>query len=402
MGEKKALWSKGLFTLYPRELRVTGDRAATDSQIKSIASDVLQSRDSSAWGIGDLAVYAESIGKSSGVDTVVEDVVRDRHWVRKCYYVSKAIEPDARTFDLWWAFYYAVYRFPADARDRMLSLAVKHKWSIEEFNAHLKSVRHTVREKMQTFPEGTYGLVYADPPWRYDNGGRGAAINHYEDLDVEEIKTLTDGQGRSVKDVAAPDSILYLWATTALLPEALDVMASWGFEYKSSMVWVKDIQGLGTWARSRHEFLLIGTRGKVVPPAEALRPDSVIQEPRGEHSEKPEICYDMLETMYRPLPKIELFARTAREGWDRWGNEAPPAAAESNVVEMPPAVNTDGAEVDAQTGEAAEAGEVAEMRQKAHGKKRKPEPKARVSESAASKKSDPPKPRLVKPHKRPA
>jgi N6-adenosine-specific RNA methylase IME4 len=70
--------------------------------------------------------------------------------------------------------------------------------------------------------------------------------------------------------------------------------------------------------------LLIATRGEIPCPLPANRPPSVIEAPRREHSRKPDEVYQLIERMYPELPKIELFARNAREGWARWGNQAPP------------------------------------------------------------------------------
>ena len=102
-------------------------------------------------------------------------------------------------------------------------------------------------------------------------------------MPLQEILALAP----KIKVLATPDAILYLWATSPLLREALAVIEAWGFTYKTSMVWMKDLMGLGCWARQRHELLLIAARGRPVPPDENDRPDSVILAPRREHSEKP-------------------------------------------------------------------------------------------------------------------
>ncbi|MCH9050103.1 MAG: hypothetical protein IIA72_03360 [Proteobacteria bacterium] len=174
-----------------------------------------------------------------------------------------------------------------------------------------------------TWPEGRYPVIYADPPWRYDNHPTGdrAVENHYPTLCVEEICALP------VSEIAADDAVLYLWATSPLLPYAFQVIEAWGFEYRSSMVWVKPSIGLGYWTRARHELLLIAKRGNFSPPAPAARPDSVVFAPRGKHSAKPHVLYEIIERSHPGLPKIELFCRTPRKGWAVWGNEVPEANA---------------------------------------------------------------------------
>jgi N6-adenosine-specific RNA methylase IME4 len=108
-----------------------------------------------------------------------------------------------------------------------------------------------------------------------------------------------------------------------MLPQALELMAHWGFEYKSHFAWVKDRIGTGYWNRNMHELLLIGTRGGIPAPAPGTQWDSVIEAPVGVHSEKPEEAYELIEDLFPKLPKIEMYARGKRAGFDRWGSESP-------------------------------------------------------------------------------
>jgi hypothetical protein len=98
-------------------------------------------------------------------------------------------------------------------------------------------------------------------------------------------------------------------------------MMAWGFTYKSHLVWVKDKRGLGYWGRNRHELLLIGIRGRVPCPAPGAQSASVIEAPRGRHSEKPDIFAEHIERWFPNVPKLEMFARNARPGWSYHGNE---------------------------------------------------------------------------------
>lgn len=168
-------------------------------------------------------------------------------------------------------------------------------------------------------PEGVYSLILADPPWEYDYGGsmRGKAEMHYSTMTTEEIKALP------IQDHVAKDAMLFLWTTNPLLKEALEVVDSWSFEYKTNFVWVKDKIGTGFYNRSQHELLLVCRRGNMSIPADSDRFSSVIMESRQEHSEKPEVVYEMIETMYSNRTYLELFARPRkkREGWTYWGDE---------------------------------------------------------------------------------
>jgi N6-adenosine-specific RNA methylase IME4 len=166
-------------------------------------------------------------------------------------------------------------------------------------------------------------VIYADPPWQFRQGISSPirdTENHYPTMTTEEICALP------VANLTTPDAVVFLWTTTAHLPEALRVMTAWGFEYQTNMVWIKDWIGPGYWVRGRHELLLIGTRGDMPHPSPSARPDSVIEAPRREDSQKPDEAYELIERMYPDLPKMELFARQARQGRDCWGNEAPAKA----------------------------------------------------------------------------
>jgi N6-adenosine-specific RNA methylase IME4 len=143
-----------------------------------------------------------------------------------------------------------------------------------------------------------------------------SADNHYPTSSLDAIKA------RDVPSIAADDSVLFLWATAPILPQALEVMAAWGFRYVSSAVWIKDKVGTGYWFRSRHELLLVGTKGNVPAPAHGLQWGSVIEQPRGEHSAKPEPVLELIEAYLPSLPKIELNRRgPPRPAWSAWGNE---------------------------------------------------------------------------------
>lgn len=117
--------------------------------------------------------------------------------------------------------------------------------------------------------------------------------------------------------------MLTLFATSPKLPDALQVIDSWGFSYKTSIVFVKDKAGNGYYARQRHEPILIATKSSsnFPLPLPENRPDSVIEVKRGRHSEKPGEIFKIIEKMYPDLPKCELFARKKRKGWKVWGNE---------------------------------------------------------------------------------
>jgi N6-adenosine-specific RNA methylase IME4 len=169
-------------------------------------------------------------------------------------------------------------------------------------------------------PQKKYNVIDADPGWRFavrnrQTGLSRAADIHYATASTEDICAIP------VPKIAAKDCVLLLWATVLMLPDALKVVAAWGFTYKSGFAWVKDKIGLGFWNRNQHELLLLGTRGHIPASPPGLRRSSVIQAPRRRHSQKPEEAYELIESYFPHLPKVELFARAPRAGFDGWGLE---------------------------------------------------------------------------------
>ena len=174
------------------------------------------------------------------------------------------------------------------------------------------------RESIQPLTSiGRYPIILADPPWAYDFNKDDAdeIENHYPTMDLEAICDLP------VSESALDDCVLFLWTTSPKLEESFAVINAWGFNYRTCAIWDKEWIGPGYYFRQRHELLLVATRGSVPVPAPSSRPDSIFLEKRTAHSKKPEIAYQLIESMYPDLPKLELFSRTAREGWTVWGNQ---------------------------------------------------------------------------------
>lgn len=178
-------------------------------------------------------------------------------------------------------------------------------------------------------PEGPFGTILADPPWRFINRTGKVApehrrLNRYDTVSTAEIAALP------VREVSAAQSHLYLWVPNALLAEGLDVMRAWGFTYKSNIVWHKvrkdggsDGRGVGFYFRNVTELVLFGVRGsmRTLPPGR--RQTNLIPTRKREHSRKPDELYEVIEAC-SPGPRLELFARYPRDGWSVWGSEAAP------------------------------------------------------------------------------
>lgn len=184
-------------------------------------------------------------------------------------------------------------------------------------------------ENFRRYTQGKkYRTIYADPPWQFQNRTGKVAPEHkrltrYDTMNLDEIKQLP------VAEIADEKSHLYLWVPNALLPEGLEVMKAWGFEYKTNLIWEKvrrdgmpDGRGVGFYFRNVTEILLFGIRGNKNRTLDAGRSQvNLIRAIKREHSRKPDEFIPLIESC-SSAPFLELFARGDRTGWDMWGNQA--------------------------------------------------------------------------------
>jgi N6-adenosine-specific RNA methylase IME4 len=171
---------------------------------------------------------------------------------------------------------------------------------------------------------GPYSVIAADPPWAYvvrsPKGEGRSAKQHYN------VMTLADIQALPVASWAAKDCTLFMWAIDPMVPQALETMDAWGFQFKTvGLYWVKTnlksegyFTGMGYWTRANPEMCLLGIRGHPKRKAKDVR--RLIVAPRREHSRKPDEAYDAIERLVSG-PYLEMFARQQRKGWDVWGNQ---------------------------------------------------------------------------------
>jgi N6-adenosine-specific RNA methylase IME4 len=194
----------------------------------------------------------------------------------------------------------------------------------------VNSLKDTILTPAQDFANNvvnkSYGTILADPPWRFQNRTGKMAPEHrrlsrYTTLSLQEIKEIP------VSIVSADNCHLYLWVPNALIKEGLQVMESWGFEYKTNLIWHKvrkdgepDGRGVGFYFRNTTEMILFGIRGKMRTLAKGRSQVNIIKSCKREHSKKPDELYKIIESC-SPGPYLELFARGTRQKWDQWGNE---------------------------------------------------------------------------------
>jgi N6-adenosine-specific RNA methylase IME4 len=187
----------------------------------------------------------------------------------------------------------------------------------------------SVGEELLRFANGMkFRTILADPPWQFTNRTGKMAPEHrrlsrYQTLSLSDIKNLP------VAEITDDPAHLYLWVPNALLPEGLQVMQAWGFEYKTNIIWHKirkdggpDGRGVGFYFRNTTEIILFGVKGKnarTLPPGR--RQVNFIASRKREHSRKPDEQYDIIETCSWE-PYLEMFSRGMRDKWHCWGNEA--------------------------------------------------------------------------------
>ena len=190
------------------------------------------------------------------------------------------------------------------------------------------SIDETINNFIKYTQGKKYKTIYADPPWQFQNRTAKVApehkrLNRYPTMKLEDIMKLPVG------DVADEKSHLYLWVPNALLPEGLQVMEAWGFEYKTNLIWEKtrkdgepDGRGVGFYFRNVTEILLFGIKGEKNRTLDPGRSQvNLIRAMKKEHSRKPEEFIDLIEKCSN-APYLEVFARGNRDSWDMWGNQA--------------------------------------------------------------------------------
>lgn len=169
-----------------------------------------------------------------------------------------------------------------------------------------------------------YKIIYADPAWSYKDkalaGNRGAGCK-YDVMSIQDIANLPVG------GVCDEDCILFMWVTMPKLNECFEVIKAWGFEYKTvAFTWVKlnkksgtPFMGMGRWTRANAEVCLLATKGK--PKRINAGVHSVVMSAIQAHSQKPDEVRSRIIELVGDLPRLEMFAREKKEGWDVWGNE---------------------------------------------------------------------------------
>ena len=179
---------------------------------------------------------------------------------------------------------------------------------------------------MIEFPDKKYNIIYADPPWTFSVWNKDKSdryVGHkYDLMTVDEICNLP------IRNISEDSSILFIWVTFPNLLDGMKVINAWGYTYKTcAFTWVKRKKksegwhfGMGYYTRANAEICLLATKGKILERISHSVPQ-IVDEPIAKHSEKPKIVADRIVELFGDIPRIELFARDKKDGWDSWGNE---------------------------------------------------------------------------------
>ncbi len=211
-------------------------------------------------------------------------------------------------------------------------------YSIYSAEAAARTKRNMLNELYPKLPANKYDIIYADPPWDY--GGKlqfdrsstavdkldpsrdifiSSAGFQYPTLSLEELAKL------QVESIAQPDCLLFMWATSPHLDQAIKLGQLWGFKYRTvAFIWDKMVHNPGKYTLSNCELCLVFKRGKIPSPRGARNIQQLQRFPRTKHSEKPAAIRDAVSAMFPLQKRIELFARKAAEGWENWGLDVQP------------------------------------------------------------------------------
>lgn len=255
--------------------------------------------DELGWSTGKKA-QADVIRKKA--PTSIKEKLRSNDIsINKGYEITKAIE-----------------KIPEKKIEKFIEKVIEENKSVNKAKQEIR--REGKKEELEYLepPKGKYKVIYADPPWSYGDKrapSTGGCEDHYITMSLKDICDMP------VEELAEENSVLFLWVTSPLIEEGLQVVKSWGFKYKAMFIWDKVKHNMGHYNSVRHEILLICTKGSCTPQNVKLFDSVQSIERTNKHSEKPEEFRNIIDTLYPKGKRIELFSRTNAENWEVWGNQ---------------------------------------------------------------------------------
>jgi len=283
------------------------------------------------WWVGDWLNYGEH-AYGEKYSQALDATGITLRTLETCAYVAAHVDSTRRRVGVGWTLHQAIASYSPEEQTQWLARVVAGDdgvpWSRATLRTALRLERRRAQYAAGALPEGMFRVIYADPPWAYNDSGvitandaYGRAVRHYPTMSIGELCALP------VRDHVTDDAVLFLWVTAPMLSECWPVIEAWGFTYKTLMVWDKVAHNYGHYVSVRQELLFICTRGSCTPDAPTPMPDSVVVERRSEsHSEKPASFRKVIERLYPLGRRLELFGRREVEGWTVYGNELQPIA----------------------------------------------------------------------------
>lgn len=319
-GDGQQVIQQGAFTLGPSGLTVQGRPSLTDWEgcgalLKKIEGAV-------QWWAGDWLNFGES-HYGEKYRHALDATQWEYQTLANHAYVAQHVAFSRRRENVPFSLHAELAALPPAQQEAWLDRIEDKGLSRAALRSAMRLARRQEQYAVGVLPEGRFRVIYADPPWQYDDSGvittgdgYGRADRHYPTMSVEELCDLR------VRDHLTADAVLFLWVTTPMLSTCWPVIEAWGFTYKTLMVWDKVAHNYGHYVSVQQELLIICARGSCTPDAPTPMPGSVVRERRSAvHSEKPESFRQTIDRLYPLGPRLELFGRRDVEGWTVYGNQ---------------------------------------------------------------------------------
>jgi N6-adenosine-specific RNA methylase IME4 len=301
----------------------------TPDQWTRAAEFAVATEEASPYWVGDLLTYAHDRADwTEKLDQLLEITGLSRKTLYNLVYVSRHVGIKAREIAPSITHAKAVAGLDLKDQLRVLKQAREEELTVAETAKAAKRITRPRIIEGQAVLAGKFRVIYADPPWTYDNnkpmpdGSQTPAESSYDGMTIEQLCELP------VSEHAEKDAVLFCWTTNSHLlenPGPRDVLEAWGFKYKTNYAWDKVLGRPGHYSYVQHEILLVATRGRCTPDVDILQHDHASLQRfrrKGEHSQKPEEFRRLITNLYPRGPYLELFGRRPVEGWTVFGNDA--------------------------------------------------------------------------------
>lgn len=312
------------FTLHATGMTVEGEPSF--DAYSGVGDFIKRANAASGWWAADWLAYGHSRADYAAKLSQVMDVaeISEGH-AKNLKYLGENVLQSCRREDVDISLHTEVAPLTPKEQKTWLAKAAEEQWTKRELRVNIRASRRRLVLEGQAKLEGVYRVQMSDCPWLYDDNGPtedgslGKAERHYDGMTEEQLCALP------VEAHAGKDSVHFLWVPAPMLPHGLRVLAAWGFEYRTNLVWDKVLGNPGHYGlHVKHEHLLIGVRGNGQPDVPTPQWDSVLVERRSDvHSEKPESVRQWIDKHWlHGGKKLELFGREKHKGWDVYGNDA--------------------------------------------------------------------------------